>query len=936
MRVSVLLDRERELVQLRAALDAASLGQGALLVVDGEAGIGKSALLAYAAEEARRRGFMVLQSRAGALERDVAYGIVRSLFDPLIHRASRDERERLLAGAASLAMPLFGLGDAPPSQPADNAFAIRHGLYWLLANASESLPMLLVIDDTHWADDATLQWLLYLARSVGELSVLGLVALRPGEPGAPAELLTELRAEPAVRELRLGPLSEGACARLIEAEHGMKPHAELVRACHEDSGGNPFLLIELARALRYLHDGQSAVPSEVVRGIGSVGIARNLGLRLQRLGDDPTRLATAVAVLEGDAELPLAASMADLSVESAEAALDILVAARLLRAEKPLVFEHPILRTSVYDHLLPGQRSAAHRRAARLLAERGAPASRVAVHLMAAGPAGDPWVVEKLREQARTAARGGAPAAAASILGRALAEPPPEFLRAEILFELAAVVRALDMRQCVEFLKQALDAAHDDDLRERISVHLANVLLADPAAWEADTVLQEMVERFETTAPERAARLAQELTAIRALFHAEIGSTEIHVDAEGDLAETPTDRVLLAALATDRFRRTAGSAARAAEPAERALAGPGISSDTAPFFLACSVLIWTERFGAARKTLDRAIETSRARGTPDSWGVATAFRSLLEYEQGDISAALADAQSALEAVELVGFGHMVPSAAARLVEALIERGELEAADEVLRARDLDGDMLVTTAGTHLLVARARLRLAQHRLEEAFSDGVEALTRRSIAGPAPPVGWRAAPALAALFGGEADRGEQLANEELRLAERWELPGALGRALALRAAFVSKADSIELLQRAVKILGGTERRLDHARTLIDLGAALRRTNRRADARGPLRDGLDAAHRCGANALVARALEELRAAGARPRKVVRSGIDSLTPSELRVAHMAADGMSNPEIAQALFVTRKTVEKHVSAVLTKLEILSRSEIVKRLSFDS
>src|SRR5205823_1029373 len=189
-------------------------------------------------------------------------------------------------------------------------------------------------------------------------------------------------------------------------------------------------------------------------------------------------------------------------------------------------------------------------------------------------------------------------------------------------------------------------------------------------------------------------------------------------------------------------------------------------------------------------------------------------------------------------------------------------------------------------------------------------------------------WRATSALALTSLGEQSRAIELAAEEIELARRFDLPRELG--IALRAAGLCEGGQrgIELLAEAVEVLEGSPAPLEHARGLADLGAALRRSGHRADAREPLRRALEIAHRCGATALAERAHTELLATGARPRRAVLTGLDALTASERRVAEMAAEGRTNREIAQALFVTEKTIEWHLGQAYRKLDIASRSEL--------
>jgi DNA-binding NarL/FixJ family response regulator len=181
----------------------------------------------------------------------------------------------------------------------------------------------------------------------------------------------------------------------------------------------------------------------------------------------------------------------------------------------------------------------------------------------------------------------------------------------------------------------------------------------------------------------------------------------------------------------------------------------------------------------------------------------------------------------------------------------------------------------------------------------------------------------------------DRNEEaraLADEELALARRWGDPYAIGASLRMLGLVQGGEAGIALLREAVEVLAGSQARLEHARALVDLGAALRRANQRTEARDLLRDGVDLAQKAGALGLAKLANEEIAATGARPRKVVDTGLDALTASERRVAQLAADGMSNKEVAQTLFVTIKTVETHLSNTYRKLEISSRAQLDKAL----
>src|SRR5213083_3065445 len=207
---SDLLEREGELAQLGALVGAAREGAGRLVLVEGGAGIGKTRLLAAARERGEEAGMEVLHARGGELEREFPFGIVRQLFEPALARGGKAERREVLSGAAGLAAPLFS-GDYltdRASAKADPAFATLHGLFWLTSNLAARRPLVLAIDDLHWADKPSLRWLAYLVRRLEGLPVLVVACVRPAE--GEDRLLTEVISDPSLFVVRPPPLSEAA------------------------------------------------------------------------------------------------------------------------------------------------------------------------------------------------------------------------------------------------------------------------------------------------------------------------------------------------------------------------------------------------------------------------------------------------------------------------------------------------------------------------------------------------------------------------------------------------------------------------------------------------------------------------------------------------------------------------------------------------------
>src|ERR1700729_906900 len=241
----MLLEREEELAAATALLDGAGYGDGDVLLVEGVAGIGKTVLLGAVAEEAARRGARVLRARGGEIEGESAFAVVRQLLEPPLAAASEAQREELLTGAAGLARAVLERDQPQPT--ATPSFAILHGLYWLTVNLSLQAPLVVIVDDVHWCDPASARFLGYLAARVEGLALLVVLAGRPGEPQSELRLLDELAGR--ARVLDPTPLSEQAVAILVHERLGVAPDRAFAKACHEATGGNPFLADELCATL---------------------------------------------------------------------------------------------------------------------------------------------------------------------------------------------------------------------------------------------------------------------------------------------------------------------------------------------------------------------------------------------------------------------------------------------------------------------------------------------------------------------------------------------------------------------------------------------------------------------------------------------------------------------------------------------------------------
>jgi class 3 adenylate cyclase/tetratricopeptide (TPR) repeat protein len=916
-----------------------------LAVVEGEPGIGKTSLLDAVCGQARQRGFSVLCARGGELERDFGFGVVRQLFEAVLVGASGAGRAELLAGVAAIVEPIFGgHGDVGPSPGQDAAFAAQHGLYWLAANLAARAPVLLCVDDAQWADPASLRWLVYLARRLEGVPVAVVVAVRSGETDGSTELLEAVRSE-ASETVVPRPLTEAASASVVRAALGSSADAIFCRACHETTEGNPFLLSELVSALARGDVEASAAGARRVRQLGPSAVARSVLLRLSRLPTEATTLARAVAVLDTDADVHLAAAVAGIDAARAVAAAESLVRSQILAAGEPLRFAHPILRAAVYEELPLSRRALEHRRAAEVLASRNP--DRAAVHLLSTVPAGDPWVAEQLLHAGERAAARGATDAAAALLDRCLAEPPPPPLVARAHLARGRTAQlAADHATTRRALAKAVELSDDPVVRARAAAEVAVSWFLGGDLEEATRALTDAVEAL----PEDAAQSRAEIALARTMLEvsapsvpaAVVGSSlkELIATADPSWPSYP----LFAALglftpyfAADVDFEDVAWLLPAARRLDAAVEVRGTDAHHLQAAIAISALLVGGEIEAVRKACDSWVRRAREQGAMALLITALVLRARIRIVAGRLLEAEADAREAVQLSALFGTPLARRLAMGSQLWALTELGRLDEADRMLDDTGLCGAVSLGTIQDVMFMAqRARLRLGQHRVAQAVGDMDAAdrwISGRGISRSIPYWAYASRPEFL-LAAGRAEEATAAAREGL--ANLGKLPPVY-RGLVWRSSgiVIGGDEGIDLLRAACAGLAVSPMPVEHARALLGLGGALRRAKYRADAREPLARAMELAHACGAQLLVEATREELVATGARPRRLVRSGIAALTPSELRVAKLAAEGMSNPQIAQQLFVTRRTVETHVAAILRKLDLKGRAGIAAALARD-
>ncbi|WP_096059133.1 ATP-binding protein [Carbonactinospora thermoautotrophica] len=940
MRAPRLVGRAHELAALRRMLGEARSGASSVVCLEGTPGIGKTALLRAAVAMARESDFTVVTAQASAIERDFPFAVVRQLFEPVIARASSAERMALLTGSAVHATQALTAEPPAPGIQVSPALlhATFHGLYWLTANLTASSPVLLAVDEVQWADAPSLRWLSYLLRRIESMPLVVLFTLTIGEEAAEAHLVTDL--VNAAYRVRLDALAAEDVASLAEDVFGVDTDPDFAAACHAATGGNPFLIRELLYALEHEDVKPTAEAVPTIRELGPQALARSVTARLQRHALPVTALARAVAVLE-ECDLETAAALAELDPPVAADAARALVEMDVLTARPALAFNYSLVRKAVLYELAHTQRAAMHGRAAALLWRAHAPAERVATHLLRTCPLGEPWAVEPLRVAAAHALSQGAPRSAVSYLRRALREPAPDPVRRELRVQLALAEIHVDLPAVHRHIPDLLEQVENPDQVAFLARTLGRTLYEHDQYREAAEILERGVERIGRGHPAarnlEIGRLAmaflvpdlageRPLERLAALWPPEEGS--------------PVDERFLAAILAYRWSWEATCSDQIVELARRAVRA-GLShqvEDPGAVSAAVCALLWADEAELAYRVCDEAAGELRRRGHQLFYAVTCAYRARIAARLGRLADAREDAQIALELFDGLSGNRARGSAlvaVAALVEALTGLGELDAAEFTLAGRGLGDVVPEVWHGNYVLHCRGRLRMARGDVRGALADQLECgrrLLRWGVVNPA-LFPWRSEAALAHAALGEPVAAGRLAAEEVELARRWGRPRALGVALRAQGITRGGAEGARLLAEAAARLAEAGDRYEYARALADLGAALRVLGQRAEARRHLQKAIDLAEVCGAGGLADRARGELRALGARPLSGRACGPRALTAHEYRIAQLAAEGRTNREIAEAFFVTQRTVELHLTNVYRKLGITRRAQLATALA---
>ncbi len=919
---SRLYERTEEISAIDAALDRLGRGRGSSVLLEGRAGRGKSTLVDYAVERGRQTGARTWVVRARHLASAAPFEVLRRLLGPAVEEAGGTDA---LDGAARFAIPLFTPG-------ADLSQGVDYGCQWLIAWLAERSPLVLAIDDAHWADGASLRVLLDVQADIAGQPVTMVVASRPVENPEVQRVLAAMAAEPDCTVLAPATLSRASVAEIVSEKLGRPADDAFVDECLKVSRGNAFYLHELLRP--YQTDSRPNRQSFVRNG--TLSLRRAVGWRLGELGPEASALAQAAAVLGDGCALHLAAELARLEEPTAVEQASRLEVASILLHGDPVEFLHPLLRAAVEAELPEVVRGELHARAARLLWFSGEPHESVALHLVNSPGSGDAEVAAFLAEEAEAAFEAGSVALATQLLRRALEEPAPADERPRVQVGLGRAEHALGH---LEAARQHLEAAmesEDDAVMPVAAAELFDVLLDAGAYDDVGRLHRRALELQPSGDTEAEVRLRAQLLAN--VFMAVEPGLDLPpdlaaVDAERLPVARDIDRYLLVAAAIYERTMQHGTTQRLVENLRRAVRGL-VGADDA------TLSVWDARTAIEAATFLADDEIAEADAILDLVAPSVArlrssapgLQDYLEHRRIVSAMSKGDFEDALAAIDLIeqrrprqGMSHSTAGHVFIRGWIAFQRGDYAAAGRLLAERTGE-DTLYPALG--LVLAGEPGRALALLDEQHFSTEVD--------GPVTALEVELEPHLIASHAYDlvGDR-ESARREALReVAIRREYGPRFRLALALRreASFAPARQAVDLLAEALALAESTPRRPVVARVLASYGAALRRVERIPESREILYRAVDLAGEMGMDGLQERARQELVLAGGRPRRTRTSGPRSLTAAQQQVASLAATGRTNRQIAEELFVTIKTVETHLAAVYRKLGITTREALVDTL----
>jgi DNA-binding CsgD family transcriptional regulator len=905
-----LLGREREREVLDRLLEAARGGHGGVLVVDGEPGVGKTALLEHAVGAARE--FRALRTVGVEGEMELPYAALQQLWAPI-----SDLMEPLPTPQRDALAVAFGLSAGQAPDP----LLVGLAVLGLLSEAAEERPLLCVVDDAQWLDRASARALAFVARRLLAERIAIVFAAR--EPGA---------ALAGLPELHVGPLGRRDARALLESVLPARLDERVLERIVAETRGNPLALLELPRGL---------TPAQLAGGFGlptaaplSAGIEESFTRRLERLPHDARRLLlVAAADPVGDAALVWRAAQ---RLGIPESAARTVAADGLLALDGGVVFRHPLLRSAVYRAAGAQERSDVHRALADATDPELDPDRRAWHRAQAASMPDEDVAADLERSATRAQARGGFAAAAAFLERASALTLDPAHRAARALAAAQAMQQAGAFDEALTLAGQAESGPLDDFQSAQVDVLRARIAFAADRGSEAPPLLLAAAQRLEPLDVGLAREIYLDaLTA--ALFAGRLGGGARRVAAAACEVSPSPPPPRAADLLLDGLALLIAKGPATGTPIVRkaltAFHGDPIGTDQGLRWLwlagRSAGFIWD--YDGWDSLTTRQIRAAREAGALAHLPLAFSTRVGVHLFAGETreAASLVDEADALaEATD----GRIVPPYGALALAAF--RGREDDVTRLVRAGT--PDFTARGEGMGLTLAQwvtAVLYNGLARYEDAFAAAEQATAD-------PYELWFSTFAAVELIeaASRSGRGQRAAEGLEVLSESTRASGtpwALGVEARSRALLESGQAADTLYREAIDRLEPTRLRVDLARSHLLYGEWLRRERRRVDARHELRAAHELFCDFGMDAFAERARVELEATGEHARRRTPDTLDQLTPQEGQVARLAANGHTNREIAAQLFISPSTVEYHLRKAFRKLDVKSRTQLARRAQIE-
>jgi DNA-binding CsgD family transcriptional regulator len=906
----VLVERDQQREQIEAAAARTLSDGGTFVAVSGDAGTGKTSLLEVGSAAIARLGFEVIELRCESAQTIQPFHLLKQLVE-----GKRDLPE----GRAQLLAALLTEERLSDEQSAE-------GLYWTLSGFASERPLAVIVDDVQWIDERSAEALTEVAARLHELPVLLLVATRERieETSAASRDLVEH----ADVRLELTELSKAGVEALVH-QHFREAPSGFVSAAYERTHGNPFLLSSLLGEMK-----RASLPldDEGIDRAAPLGAADLAQEWLKRLSPAARSLALVVADVGSGTELAIIAGAAGLDLDSAVDAGDELVAAGVFSDAADLTFAHDLIRTSLLRSQSEAVREERVLRAARVADERGADPIFVAdlVARLSAEP--NEWIRNKLVAGARAALEEGSPGTAARFAGVVVERGE---LDPEVLLLLGEALTASDTAAAVQHLEAALEVQPAGELQVKILDQLGNAFTLTARYPEAHDAYSRGADLAATIDPDiarglRAKMLSAAWMSGRAGEETVAEMETIAARADGTLTPAETTLLVTGAAAMSFFgaREREASVALVLKAWDGGklldLLPPG---DVTPYLIT-GVCLVAEEHQRNLEINDVLIERARSQGSLMAYANACYVRACPLYDLARIDETISFAQAAVDARSR-GWEQYAFIAKGYLALGLIERGDLDAAEQALDYHADEAEGRGDVMG--ILMGKAKLLLESGEYAAAGRVADEAHRMMMSIGYVNPDMLPVFPTHfeALRLAGRTDEARALVAEFATRVESWGTARARARLLRAQAA-LTDTDRVAMLEEGCRIAREGESVLDRMWLEKELADAYLAVGANDQARDLLVRVADEAQRRNCRLLAHRAMHSLDAAGGRPRTIEPAGLDTLSPLEMLVANLVAEGHATGEVAEALFLPVKTVRSHLTNIFRKLRIESAAQLAK------